>query len=1016
MGVQHFILSEYFFTFLRLRNLVSILLICCVTASSLDAQQVRFTRFGMKEGLSNETVNCLYSDSRGFLWIGTDFGLNRFDGVRFEKWFHKPGDSTSLLSNKINSITEDRQQRLWLGTDGGLSVYDMRSGSFISYSGIRVGNKLIGDLSQVKTFCDKEGDVWIGSSNGNVFLFRQATNKFEAIPISLRPANRLQNEFISGFLHDSRNRIWIGSSYGVYQVDKKHMALTSFRFPSTLKEEASLNACTRLFETRNGLILCGTWNAGFIVYDETRKEFIGQDKAEGGFLPSSVVFDFAQQDSLIYFASINGLFTCTEKELTNPSFSGYTHHVSDPGDPFTLGSKENSSVITGIGGTLWVGGIGGLSQLNINSRSYQLYSFDHLVNQPDWPPVSIIQHRDQLYLIAENHVMSFSLEQKDFYNLPIDISGKKRHGLYEDGNDFFLPSQTGLHLYDQRFKLKRSITETLPSGSVANMICALHDRFGNLWIGTTRYGIRKIGAGDQRITKYLNDPAKLNSLGFYINSIIETTSGNMYAGGREFYVYNREKNEFELPLSGNKSVSIKNIQQLKQRENEIWIGTREGLYVYDERSGIITAHPLPTDVNQVINELEPDNEGNIWMISYSGLLKYSPADKSVLVFNSQNGWPGNFSVMRKLKDGRIVVGVNGGIVLFDPASVKKQIYSPAPLVTELIVDEKTNYHFPGNNELFTLDYKQGIRFNYVSLTYLNAEANRYQWKLEGFDEKWHPAGNQTTQVFTSLSPGTYTFFVRSANAAGVWSDGYASVRFSVRPPFYLTWWFIAGTLFFIALLGYALYRYRLKQELALEKLRTRIATDLHDDIGATLSSISFYSEAMKQKVKDKLPETQTILEKMGETSRSMVGNMSDIVWAINPVNDTAGSLFKRMHDYGAELCQLKNVQWQFETDGGLDNKNLDIESRKNIYLIFKEAVNNALKYSGCSILRVKTGVVQKQFHMRISDNGKGFNPDAQSSGNGLRNMKMRAGELKGTLVVVSELNEGTTIELNCPIP
>ena len=360
--------------------------------------------------------------------------------------------------------------------------------------------------------------------------------------------------------------------------------------------------------------------------------------------------------------------------------------------------------------------------------------------------------------------------------------------------------------------------------------------------------------------------------------------------------------------------------------------------------------------------------------------------------------------------------MNGGIILFDPALVKKQAYSTATQIKQLIIDDKKVYHLPGSDTVFTVNYKQAIRLNYISLTYNNAVANQYQWQLKGFDNDWHPVGNQATQVFTSLAPGTYAFLIRSSNAADVWSNSFAEVKFKVLPPFYLTGWFIAAAILVLAAVGYAFYRYRLEQALAVEQLRTRIATDLHDDIGATLSSISFYSEAVKQKLKEDQPGTESILQKMGETSRSMVGNMSDIVWAINPVNDAAGSLFKRMHSFAGELCQLKNIQLQFDCDHRLDKRALSIESRKNIYLLFKEAVNNALKYSACSMLLIKIEMHQKQLVMQVADDGKGFDEQAVESGNGLQNMRMRAGELKGTLRITSSVNKGTAIALTCPIP
>ncbi len=973
---------------------------------------MRFIRYGMKEGLSHEMVNCLYNDSRGFLWIGTDFGLNRFDGVRFEKWFHQPGDTNSLLSNKINSISEDKQHRLWLGTDVGVSVYDMHRGLFHSYSEINTGTGVIRNLLHVKTFCDRDGDTWIGSSNGYIILYKQAEKKFYAMNVPLRPLNRLQNEFISGFLHDSRNRIWAGSSYGVYLLDKTGLSATPFRFPASMQGEASLNACTRLFETSGGVILCGTWNAGYLVYDEATARFISQNRQEGKFLPSPVVFDFAQHDSLIYFAGITGVFTCQEKDLHNPGFTNYTRYASDPNDNYTIGSDENSSVVTGIGGNLWIGSTGGIAQWNINSRYYRSYSFVKLVKLPQWSPASIAQRKNQLYLVAEHEVLGFDLRKNAYYRVPLNIRGKKRHGFYEDGDGFSLPGQAGLYLYDRNLKLTDSITELLPNHAPANMLCALHDRNGNLWIGTTRYGIRKIDPLTGKRSRYLDDPARLNSLGYYISAIIETADGMIYAGGKEFYVYNPARDVFEWPAP----VAVKNVSRLVEQDHNIWVGTKQGLFCYDMRKHTVTAHPLPPNINQVVNELVVDGNGILWMITLSGIVRYDPVRKSTLLFNSRNGWPGSFSVLKKLDDGRIAAGINGGMILFDPAAVEKQTYSPVPQITRLILDERYTYHLPGNDTVFTVKYKQGIRFNYISLTYQDGEANQYQWQLKGFDDQWHSVGNQTTQVFTSLPPGNYTFSIRSSNAADVWNAGYASVNFRVLPPFYLTWWFITGVILVVVSLAYWLYRYRLKQALALEKLRTRIATDLHDDIGATLSSISFYSEAVKQKIKDEVPDARPILERMGETSRGMVGNMSDIVWAINPVNDAAGALFKRMHSYAAELCQLKNVILQFGADSSLDKRTLDIESRKNIYLIFKEAVNNALKYSGCSILTIRVQKELKMVRMTIADNGRGFSIEEVTSGNGLQNMRMRAGELGGAVRIESAPGAGTSIELCCPIP
>jgi signal transduction histidine kinase len=248
------------------------------------------------------------------------------------------------------------------------------------------------------------------------------------------------------------------------------------------------------------------------------------------------------------------------------------------------------------------------------------------------------------------------------------------------------------------------------------------------------------------------------------------------------------------------------------------------------------------------------------------------------------------------------------------------------------------------------------------------------------------------------------------NGDAVWSKE-TILSFKVLPPFWRTWWFIGILIIAIAASLYIIYRYRLTKALELEKIRTRIATDLHDDIGATLSSISFYSEAVKQKAKEKIPEAASILDKMGETSRSMVSSMSDIVWAINPNNDGMEKMLYRMQSHAAELCGIKNVTLLVDADEKIHHLKPQLEQRKNIYLIFKEALNNALKYADCAGIWLTLKYNNNLFSMQLKDDGKGFDTNKEFMGNGLMNMQRRAAEIDGTFTVVSEVNKGTIVTL-----
>jgi signal transduction histidine kinase len=201
----------------------------------------------------------------------------------------------------------------------------------------------------------------------------------------------------------------------------------------------------------------------------------------------------------------------------------------------------------------------------------------------------------------------------------------------------------------------------------------------------------------------------------------------------------------------------------------------------------------------------------------------------------------------------------------------------------------------------------------------------------------------------------------------------------------------------------------------MQNLRISIATDLHDDIGATLSSISMYSDALKNQIKEKLPQLEPVLDKMGKNSRDMVSSMSDIVWAINPDNDEGKNLVQRMEQYARDLCAIKIVKLQFNTDDGIKSLKVPLEKRKNIYLVFKEALNNALKYSQATEIDISLRYKSQSLQLVIKDNGKGFDIAQQNTGNGLKNMQSRAREINASIRIGSEVNEGTTVEFECEL-
>ena len=282
-----------------------------------------------------------------------------------------------------------------------------------------------------------------------------------------------------------------------------------------------------------------------------------------------------------------------------------------------------------------------------------------------------------------------------------------------------------------------------------------------------------------------------------------------------------------------------------------------------------------------------------------------------------------------------------------------------------------------------------LRVNYVGLGFLPGQALRYQYMLEGADRDWSAPTDQRTVIYARLASGSYRFLVRAVTGDGVSSPQPASVEFTVLPPVWRSWWFLLACGTLTALLIYALYRYRLAQLLAVADVRTRIATDLHDDIGASLSQIAILSE-VAQRGAGNAARNGTPLSEIAGISRELVDSMSDIVWAINPDHDRLSNLVYRMRRFATDLLGAQGIALQFRSSVADHDLRIGANVRRQIYLIFKEGIHNIARHSGASRAEVELDRAGDGLILRVSDNGKGFDTSAESDGHGLISIRQRA--------------------------
>jgi signal transduction histidine kinase len=286
--------------------------------------------------------------------------------------------------------------------------------------------------------------------------------------------------------------------------------------------------------------------------------------------------------------------------------------------------------------------------------------------------------------------------------------------------------------------------------------------------------------------------------------------------------------------------------------------------------------------------------------------------------------------------------------------------------------------------------------------------------LEGVDRQWHHAGTQHFANYTDIRPGHYVFKVKASNNDGVWNNEPLVVNVVITPPWWQTWWFYTLCFLFVCGIIYLVYSIRIQQILKLYRLRSSIAKDLHDDVGSALSSISLLSNISQEaKTKARL-EPEQIFSRIGDTSKRMIDLMDDIVWSVNPDNDRFSNMLVRMREYAVEMLESKNIDFSFHISKEVDELHIPMQTRKDYFLIFKEAINNLSKYSACSNARISIKKENKSIVTVISDNGKGFDPQIINSGNGLKNMQQRATSIKAKLNIETAGGNGTSITLIMP--
>lgn len=518
---------------------------------------------------------------------------------------------------------------------------------------------------------------------------------------------------------------------------------------------------------------------------------------------------------------------------------------------------------------------------------------------------------------------------------------------------------------------------------------------------------------------------------FYVSSFAQDPSGALwigFSGDGGLVRYRDGRFTLFTTSDGVPPGQIRNL--FVDSAGRLWVPTyRGGLSRIDdttaERPQLVTYTTAEGLSSNEVTTVTEDRWGRIYIGTGRGLDRLDPATGRVKHYTTADGLPlGEMAASFRDRRGALWFSFSTGLVRLVPELDPPPVPPPVLITGLHIAGEPHTVSALGETEVAPMELdadRNELQIEFVGLGFSPGEGLRYQYRLEGASEAWSTPSQQRTVNFANLAPSRYRFLARAVNADGVMSERAASFSFTILPPVWQRWWFIAIVAVLIGLIANAVHRYRVARLVELERVRTRIAADLHDDIGSGLSRVAILSEVVKRQIGDVGELSLPMLSEIADSARRLVDSMSDIVWSTDPRRDDLSSLVLRVRQFGADLLEAKGIAWDLQFEPGLDNIKLAPDLRRHLFLIFKEAINNIGRHADCRSASLSINVAPHQLQAEIWDDGRGFQCDGVQAyrksrgGHGLENMQRRAAELGGELRIDSLPGQGTRLRLKLPL-
>jgi signal transduction histidine kinase/ligand-binding sensor domain-containing protein len=1054
-------------------------------------------------------VNCVLQDSYGFIWFGTDDGLSKYDGYDFAVYKHNPDDLHSLSHNRVWSLFEDssgvlsigtyggglnrfnRDTRqftrydaddfqnvtdepeefrnvvwaidehpagvLWIATyGGGLVKFELETGAFTSYAPDPEDPEFWGHEWITALLVDRSGMLWLGTDSEGLDRFDPTTERFTIYRHDPSDPTSLGSDWITAILQDRSGQIWIGTNgAGLDRFDPGRGTFSHYRHNPDDPRSPGDNYIWSLSEDPTGLLWIGTGSGGLEAFDPDNETFVHfrHDPADSRSLSSDRIRWIHQDRSGTLWVGTRG----GGVNKSDPASGRFTHYRGDPDDPRRPSDYRVLALLEDEHGTLWIGtASGGLDALDRETGEWRHYRHDPADPDSLGNNSILAMHRDSsgiLWLGTEDGFHRFDPDTGRFERLthnPPDPGDVKQHTIYtiyEDsqgilwlgthgrGLSAFDPT-TGEFAYHLQYSDPEA--ESWEEGGLSNnwVHGVVEDASGILWIGT-QDGLNTYDRETGQWHWLQQEPSDPHSLSHnWVMSLYQDRSGALWVG-----TLGGGLNRLVLPEGHRDDVS----------EGE-GSDPATGTFVhYTERDGL---------ANDMVLHILEEDRGSLWIATANGLSRYDLRTETFKTYDAGDGLPINeFSAAYASRGGELFFGGINGLLSFYPDQMKDNPYVPPVVLTSLqqngVAVEAGQA--PEDLKAVTLRWpNNSFEFGFVALNYTQPEKNQHAYKLEGFDRSWNYIGNRRFGRYTNLPGGTYALTLKGSNNDGVWNEEGTSIRLTIVPPFWQTWWFWG--IVALTLLGSAFGGYRLRvrsletrshelqrqveertaelrlevdqriqaeealrqreREKAITEERQRLARDLHDAVTQTLFSTSLIAEVLPQIWERNPADGRRRLEQVRQATRSALAEMRTLLLELRPTGLAEADLGDLLRQLADATSGRGHVSVEVEVMGRCS---LPPDVHMALYRIAQEALNNIAKHAraGQAVVRLECGFSPAgeaggtgTATLSITDDGRGFDLNTIPPGRlGLGIMRERAETVGAELEIVSEVGQGTEVRV-----